>query len=416
MVRTFGDWFIAIDNKKLVVRRLEYVDGVKVGAPRMPIDQYRRAASQGRSELEKFVARRNGRDLQAEAALQVDAYRRAHIDQNLIDLYLKDRLSLRVTSPKDQGTAMRYLRSYGLDFFVLRLEQPDVLEWHRQRDLWKRYLLNSPTDKNLKDNLRILPHGKLLAKKVILQIVHELNEFLAFMHDQRPEEVPPISIRPFRIKDALLKHHEATRLMLEEERATKYIPPNHMKRILDALERDDLGENDENVRLFPWADFARIAYAYGLRRNEVLGLTTDAIYEDHLSVERQLITYHPEEAGRLYGPVKSRAARKVPHWNISPDELYDMVERIQEWMIHPDTITRKFVEVTKEIFEGEVEDGYIPHDLRRSWITDMLRSNEAEDVRLAAGHGNLATTYKHYVKDTRTLTKKRFVPKSRKAG
>ena len=66
---------------------------------------------------------------------------------------------------------------YALDFFVLKLAKPDVLEWQKHRDAWKRALLNDPTDKHLSAETRIIPDGRLLAKKVILQIVFELNEF-----------------------------------------------------------------------------------------------------------------------------------------------------------------------------------------------------------------------------------------------
>ncbi len=406
--KSTGQWFVVKEKDGYGVRRyVRAADGSRKSErlPRAKFSRYR----QDLPELEKFLARLNGRDLEAEKAKEKAAYRSAHLDEALLEEYFRDHICLRLPGSKERQTAFHYLRSYALNFFILKLGKPDVLEWQRHRETWKRALLNDPADRNLSEELRLFPEGRLMAKKVLLQIVYELNEFLRFLHEKRPVEVPPILILPFRKKDPILKHYEAKRALLSDT-DEKYIPPHHLERLMTELTRTTLNDEGTEQYVYPWWPMVRLTYALGLRRNETLGLTTDFIFTDHVSVEQQLLKYDAAGVDHHYGPVKDRDARKVPHWVIPPDELYDLIEMIPGWMMHPDTLTDKFTALTAKLFKAELQGGcYTIKDLRCTFITDMLKTHALEDVRQAAGHSTSATTHKHYIKDARGLGSEKFV-------
>ncbi len=407
-----GLWFISRDKSLPVVRRtFRDSSGVRRGE-RYPVKKYRHYQND-RPELEKFVARLNGRDLEAEQAQEKAAYRQAHIDEDLLDLYFRDRICLRLPGAKERQTAFHYLKSYGLSFFIVKLGKPDVLEWQRQKDVWKRALLNDPADIHLSENLRLFREGRLVAKKVLLQIVYEMNEFLLFLHEMRPEEVPPIRILPFRKNDPVLKHHEAKRALLGNDNE-KYILPQHMTILMNELKRVGPGQAETPNYIYPWWPLIALTYAMGLRRNETLGLTPDFIFTDHVSVQQQLVTYGVNGRANQYGPVKDRDARKVPNWVLTPEELYDLIQTIPTWLMHPDTLTDKFTTLTASLFEQELNGGhYTLKDLRCTFITEMLKTYPLEDVRQAAGHATSATTFKHYIKDARGLGSVKFKPKKK---
>ena len=135
-----------------------------------------------------------------------------------------------------------------------------------------------------------------------------------------------------------------------------------------------------------------LAYRFGLRCSEVLGLNQDDVYLDYLLIERQY------EGKNKYCNTKSRDNRMVPYWYISPEETYNLISQIKR--INPNTLSRRFI---KESGGKEM------HDLRRSWITLSLRKQHYRDVQLAAGHRNIETTQK-YIQDDRVLNSVRFCP------
>jgi integrase len=144
----------------------------------------------------------------------------------------------------------------------------------------------------------------------------------------------------------------------------------------------------------------KISYCFGLRCAEVLGLSHDDIYEDIVSVERQLDRLEPIAH---FTPLKNKEKRMVPYWLCSPDDLYKLVSSVQR--MHPDTLSHEF--------KAEMVRLKMPfqfHDLRRTWITNSLRKHHYRDVQLAAGHADLKTT-QGYAQDDRELQRKKFKPR-----
>ncbi|RYZ86775.1 MAG: hypothetical protein EOP04_13160 [Proteobacteria bacterium] len=282
-----------------------------------------------------------------------------------------------------------YLNQYGLDFFIRKLGLANPLDWHREQDSWARYLLNKQTD-TLDDGKRILDEGDLFSSKVIRQIFFELNRFLSYLHRKRPTEVPPLLMQPFPKKSAALKENDARRLLLEEVRESKYIRNDCLARLFIEMDRREM----------PWRHAVHLMYSHGLRRNEALGALRLDVRKEYLSVERQLAFYGGATVGKAtHKPVKDRERRKVPHWAEAPKETVFHIERAAEVTLHPDTISKAFSEFSEEILGIR----YHLHDLRRTWVTNMLRNHTHEEVRLAAGHAHISTTLNHYVQDSREL-------------
>ena len=79
------NWFIIHEHDGYSVRRFVRETSGKRKNERLPRAQFARYR-QDLPELEKFVARLNDRDLQAEKARENAAYRHAHIDEALLVL------------------------------------------------------------------------------------------------------------------------------------------------------------------------------------------------------------------------------------------------------------------------------------------------------------------------------------------
>lgn len=393
------NWFLYYDPTKgvegLRIKRHVLLPTGRKTTERLPIKQYRHLLAD-ETELRRFVIRLNGHDPDEVAAKARYEYKHAFISSALLREYREQHLALQIPTAKDAGTMFRYLNEYGLRFFIDKLRLADPLDWHREQDTWAHTLLNKPGDHIAN---RIFPEGDLKASKVLRQIVYEMNRFLKYLHKKRPREVLSLELDPF--TKAVLKDHEARRKLVCEVAETRYIRPDHWQAILDAMKKRDL----------PWRYAPILAYAYGLRRNESLGQRFTDIRRKHLEVAAQLDYFDTAQdpAPPVHKPLKDKEMRKVPHWLMEPSQAYYLIEQIRVFPVHPDTLTRYFTGLTDELFGPEGR--YTYHDIRRTWITNMLKAHEPEEVRLAAGHANIDTTYKHYVKDTRELDGDVFVPK-----
>ena len=101
--------------------------------------------------------------------------------------------------------------------------------------------------------------------------------------------------------------------------------------------------------------------------NESLGQRLGDIRIKHIEVQTQLDHFETTGDGdnkaviATHKPVKDKEMRKVPHWVIKPAEAYALVDQIQKFSIHPDTLTKHFIGLTEELFGKEGR--YLYHDL-----------------------------------------------------
>ncbi len=341
-------WILINEKGKLRIR--------KDSGPRYPLNKYKDLID--KRELEDLVIRLNGKDPVEERARGPVEFKHAFINSNLLDDY-KLYLESQIPTKKDAGTMLGYLMKT-LNYFIGVLNLSNPSDWHKRQHIWAKHLLSTK-----------------YSKKTLKSIVYELNRFIKYLHQQRPEEVIPLKFEP--LSKATLKLHEAKRT----PRQNMYITEDDFKKLQKILKGD---------ALYP---VLMLACCYGLRRNEVLGLRLEDVRKDFLRIERQ------------YGdrPLKGRYNRKVPHWFCTAAQAYHWIEILPK--LHPDTVTAKFTALMQE----HKLPKYILHDTRRTFITKSSRKVTPTDLRLAVGHTNLETTSKYYLMDDRELGDEPFKPK-----
>ncbi|MBL7672509.1 MAG: tyrosine-type recombinase/integrase [Bdellovibrionaceae bacterium] len=279
--------------------------------------------------------------------------------QTLADFELH--LQTKINSQAHIKTLMSELDAYALEFFVRKSNCPDPSSWKRLEAQYGKFLLS-----------------KQLVGTYVKRIIQTTNRFIKFLHEKYPEEVRRCVLEP--VAGRILKEQG-----ISKKSRNKFVTDEHFKIICEKI----------NDNLLP---FVKLCYFYGLRRSEVLGLLTDDVFEDSLSIERQLVKMHPKQ----YGPLKSREQRVVPHWFCTPKEAYSLIA--QSAVVHPDTLGHVFKAEMKRLGFA-----YQLHDLRRTFITRALRVHHYLDVKLAAGHSDIETTNK-YIQDDRLLQRKQFRP------
>ncbi|HYX38926.1 MAG TPA: site-specific integrase [Oligoflexus sp.] len=368
--------------------------------------KYLRALVKSDEDAKNLVLRLNGKDPKEEAARLRYQERVAWISPELMRSY-ESKVRNNYTSEKDFATVMNYLHKYVLDFFVNRLKEPDVRMWKVSQDLWGTYLLNKDVAED--DPLRIMEPGKLFSKKVLKYIINEANRFLRFVHNQMPLEVPFIKLEP--LDKMALINADAKRIQANgRKHPGVYIPPIRLTKILTTLK--------EIVDKQPWATAALLAYYYGVRTGETVALDTQNIKSGYLLVETQFVSWEFDEesedelepdAVKHTRSVKDREQRKVPHWVIKPKEAYELVTAINKAKFTAEWASDQFTELTRELFKS---DGLVYHlkDLRKTWVTNMLKKHNHEQVRLAAGHSDIKTTLGHYVEDGREMDDEVYMP------
>jgi integrase len=366
--------------------------------------KYIRELVKGDEDARNLVLRLNGKDPKEEAARLRYQERVAWISPELLRAY-ESKVRNNYTSEKDFSTVMNYLHRYVLDFFVNRLNEPDVRMWKARQDLWGTYLLNKDVAED--DPHRILEPGKLFSKKVLKYIINEANRFLRFVHNQMPLEVPYIKLEP--LDKMALVNADAKRIQVNgRKHPGVYIPPAKLTKIMKHLK--------EIAEAQPWAKAALIAYYYGLRTAETVALETQNIKSGYLLVESQFVSWEFDEEGeedmqavKHTRSVKDREQRKVPHWISKPKETYELVTSINKARFTAEWASDQFTELTRELFKDE---GIIYHlkDLRKTWVTNMLKKQNHEQVRLAAGHSDIKTTLGHYVEDGREMDDEIYLP------
>lgn len=332
---------------------------------RLPISKYK-GIRQDESELQRFITRLNHRI----STKKVVEFKHAFINQNLLDEYLAH-LCQQIPNQENAKTEHYYLVNYCINFYMGRKNVINPLDWPSYQDVWGAYLQSPECPKSAK------------TKRAIVQA---LNRFCLWLQHKRPLEITrQLVFNP--ISKARYKMIEATRELNGDKIPAKDISADHWHDIQGGIHSD----------LWP---ISMIAYLYGLRRSEILGLKIDDVKTDCLSIERQVLTVDPI----TYGPLKGRKQRFVPHWFCNADACYAMVRRLI--LMHPDTLTNKWSDLMKSL-----NYSYHFHDIRHTWTTNCwsIPGLLPKQIQDAAGHENIETTMK-YTHSDKTLGKTIFKP------
>jgi integrase len=340
---------------------------------------------ENKRELEDFVTRLNGKDPRIERIkLRLD-FEHAFIGPDFLDEYQNVYLRSFIPSEATAQTLTFYLKHYALNYFIGRCGLANPLEWKQHEAYWGLALI----DKAPEGTPKVFDDNKPRSSQVIKMVIYELNRFMRYLHSKHPD-IPPLVFEP--LSRAIFKDYEARRAMRGEKRETSYIPEADWQTI-----RKHLPES--------WGCLVELSYLYGLRRKEAYGLILADVKKGFLSVERQLDKRG--DIGRTFRPLKSRNQRRTPHWFCTPAYTYKLIEQLENLTLHPDTVGDLFIEHCQKL--GLTR--YTLHDLRRSFITNCVRKGiNQEELRLAVGHVDGATTYKYYVKDARDLTTEVWTP------
>ncbi len=385
----WSKWYLLNDKRNgqpiKVIKRYAKEDGKTVW------ENYDRSQYVGLkdSELTAFVTRLNG---EFEAALKraKQAYEIKHtfITPKLLQLWETEVIDGQA-SQKIAYTIINAVQKYFLHFFVEKMKLTDPLQWYEKQAVWGKVLLNEkPKDMSKAEweSIRLLEDGEQWSGKTIKDFVMFANRFIKFLHKKSPGLFPLLIFEP--IPKAVLRKHEADRILANKTKKKHYIRDEHWTIIQKELDPDIL-------------PFVKLAYLLGLRDAETLGVSLDDVGTEYFELQRQLVSF-PDGEKPVFGPPKSRKVRNIPYWNTSPKEIYLLIKDLPKLM-HPNTLARKFSEEMKRL-----KMPYGMHDLRRTWITKTLHSGiDLIKVKEAAGHAQISTT-NLYLVNPDSIKNKRF--------
>lgn len=370
-------WYLLVEAGQFSIKRSK-VEGGKTKWQRHPRKLYSHLTL--RPQLEAYLDRINFRYLQ-ELKKYKEAYDFKHrfISEQLVEDFFED-LVTDIPTEKAAQYLLKLLKR-NLHWFIVQNKSPDPTEWKALERTWGQALIGN----HRKDSLSLQEDRK--NPDTIKKQKQIMNRFLQYLHRRFPKEVSLIQLEP--LSKAQLRLYKA-------EYARKF-PVGQF--ISDADWK--VIEKKLSDRILP---FVQLGYYYGLRRNEILAITTEDVFEDSLSISKQLKSL--PETGPVYSPLKSREARQTPHWFITASQVYKILEKLPP-LVHPDTFSDLFFAEMKRLGFS-----YQLHDLRRTFITRAFRAGKLpRDIMLAAGHADLATTMR-YAQDDRELSKKKFKPVS----
>lgn len=378
----FGSYFIAKEGSVYSVKRMvKLPDGTR-SAVRLDKSKYSKYTDI--EELKRFIDRLNGRENRR--AIKEIETKLAFLPTALMEEF-RELLLAEIPSQKDARNHYKNLHRYCLKFFVDSLKLKDPMDWKANESKWGLALLNelASVDKHLK----IYDDNDGRSVKTIKGIIQTANRFMAFLHKKMPQEIHFIKFDP--ISKAKFKDYHA-KLNMDVDPVGKFITSKDWDNIEKKLP-DDI------------APFVRLGYYYGLRRAETLGLELNDIAKGHLNVKRQLTNINDGQP--KFKPLKNKLNRKTPHWFITPNRTYNLINEAITKRIHPDTLGVKFA-----AFMKEMNMEYNLHDLRRTFITRALEKNNgnAKPVMMAVGHSNTDITMR-YLRDDRQLSDEVFIPK-----
>lgn len=358
-----------IENKVVpTIRQAVILPDRKRRLDRYPVVEYRSFRNNPR-ELEDFVIRLNHQIPEEKRARESVEIKHAFISTEMLDEYLAY-LVVQIPTQSIAKTEWHYCKTYFLNYFIGNLNLPSPLDWHRKQTEWAHSLLGRDSKLWLKP----------MSGKLIKDVIISANRFMRWLHIKRPNEVPPLVFNP--ITRAVYKELKARRRLSGEAREPRYITDSDWLTIEKSL--------PDSLR-----PFILIAYSYGLRRSEILGLKLEDVRKSHLSIERQLSSFSTT-SGPKYGPLKGREPRLVPHWQSTPAQAYRLIGDGHRFLCNPTSFGKLFSH-----FMNTLEMNYTLHDLRHTWVTKMIQVHSPEEVRRAAGHKDLTTTMKYIHKGER---------------
>lgn len=165
-----------------------------------------------------------------------------------------------------------------------------------------------------------------------------------------------------------------------------------------------------------WKAFLSIAYGSGLRRNEILHLTWPEIDFERQRIRvvakkaaKNVVQWEPkgrknrvvpmsEETSDLLAAIQAESLEGHPYIFISPERLYHILQRREanDWDERSEMVNNLTRDFTLLCKKAGVEN-CIPHDLRRSAITNWAKKLPIQVVQVLAGHSSISTTRKYYL-------------------
>jgi hypothetical protein len=434
---TFTDWFLSGFGKSdpHIRREIRYPGQSKTAIERHNKASYRHLLdAYGDRELDEqadtpgaivkppraltdYIIRLNGKDPIAERLREKCNYDHAWINDELLQQYRQDEIYSCINDRTNADALFGYLNRYALHWFITLKRLHSPLQWKAYEKEWGRYLMNKKEDEStLKDDLRIFrdkdtdkhrtPKNRQLSAKVLKNTVYEMNRFVRYVYKKRRNEFENelVEIEPW--GDALIKTYASDWKIKNKRRLSKYIKVIHWQTIKERMKK-------ENV---PWRHQVGLAYDYGLRRNETMGLETDSVRPQYLHLTKQLkkITKTTDEKIRTFKPLKGRETeRKIEHWFVDPKETQARIRLMLTCLSHPDTISKGFINLCKRINKEEQKrkktdkecfPTYWFHDLRRTFITNAVKAEKSRyDLQLAIGHKSERVLNQFYLMDAREL-------------
>jgi integrase len=373
-------WLLCKYNGKYSIKRTITPEGkssTKRTFQHLPLNLYRDIRD-NQEKLDQLIRRLNHSPSKEQEGAQV-AYqiKCAFISEEILKAF---RRKLEIEIPSEE--AVQHVYYYIYHNFLLFFDRlsPDPLEWYeKHQEAWGKYLLE-----------------KDYSVGVLKKNVSSANRFMRFLHEKRPKEVPLLVFKP--ISKAMYKQIAAEKELLGKGRESrKFIPEKDYLVILNRLD-----QRPELQTIF------QLAYHYGLRRSEILGLKDgfDRIKKGYLFIDRQ---WKKITKGQLETrPTKGRSTRKVNHWFSTPAQCYDWVSKIPLYTKY--RVTKDFDKISSELFnKKQISHKYVLHDCRHTWISRAVQVQNIHDVSLAAGHSDISVT-NDYLKDARNLDDETWKP------
>jgi integrase len=234
---------------------------------------------------------------------------------------------------------------------------------------FKKNELNFSTWPNFNNEIQKSLIDKNYSYSVIKNILSSGSRFLKFLHRNKTPNIFEhyrFSLSP-----------QNKKLLKSKIRKPNILSPSDQKTIESLLSEE-------------FRPIYYIGLNYGLRLSEIRGLELDDVRQSCLMIERQ-----KSERGKIKQP-KCEKSRQVPHWNISPSLLYNLISQIKSSNLKDPLRSNSFLSFIRKLkSEGLISHNYRIHDLRHTFISEAVRTHDLLSVRDAAGHSDISMTNKY---------------------